>query len=843
METSGDQAAQQQHDQAAQQNQQHSSAQLPALRVPAALLAHSSIARDQELVLTLLQASKQLQAAAAAECAGQLAVNVGLYERQSPKAQAFAAWLQHHAGLLRELHVELRCLGSDASAVLQSLQEQQQQLQALQCLALVSDSNVYTNSLQDAWADPLLPHLPVGLRRLQLTGSNITAQGDALAALSRLQQLTQLTIGWPIKVGLGASLSSEAIQLQHLPEGLRSLDLTCCEGWDEDEDPDALAPLSRLQQLTELRVGKVQPQQLGQLPPVLQQLDVTLLASVEDHKEAAAWYQQHANIVRRLVLDGGEEGMRWKDLSEYLEDGWDDVLDAFPEAFNAVAQAATAAAAAELRPDSTQLPASRATGTATVAARRTPAPQQTFPSAANSSGSSTSTSSKLRLQSLRVVHMPWLLGESLSSLPASSLTELECSVNSGCEQLVASLSSLTALHSLRILYSATWDDYSDSLMDLPDSAFAPLSALLQLTQLQLGHVRAQQLPHLELPQLQQLRAVVARVYPVWKHDQPHQLFDISHLSSLTLLHIHSSWMQGDGFSSSLRAVTWEFPLRMSSNPEVAKMLSAEMDLRPLLQLGALEKVHFIFYDLISARLQHGLLHARVYVQDDWRCESIAGQQMVWRTAAGAAAQDVVGDAQPAAAAAEASWAAGPLKSVRLMYDKLQHGFASMPTATVQALGALQLTELAIHGGSWFRAHLGLEVTPAQLAEVLQHLPLLQRLELEYFALLCDAEFAEPADVSALPAAVPAQQQQQQQQPMRMQPYHSAAGVAALVSAIGQLHKLQAMQLELPLLLRPTTEELQEVESALERWLPFVQLQNNVQHGSSSLFVLCRKLRR
>jgi hypothetical protein len=794
---------------------------MPALRVPAALLAHSSIARDQEVVLTLLQASKQLQAAAAAECAGQLAVSVGLYEQHSASAQAFAAWLRRHAGLLRELHVELRCLGSDGSAVLQSLQEQQQQLQALQCLALVSDSNNYSNSLQDGWADPLLPHLPAGLRRLQLTSSKVTAQGDALAALSRLQQLTQITIGWPLVPGIGPS---RAIQLQHMPEGLRSLDLTCCEGWDDDENHDALAPLSRLQQLTELRLGKVQPQQLGQLPPALQQLDLTLLAGSEEHREAAAWYQQHAKIVRRLVIDGCEV-IRWKDLNEYLEDGWADVLEAFPEAFDTVAQAAAAAATES---GAEQPPAFRA-GTATQVL----VPQQTFPSAAtvttttSSSSSSSSTSSKHPLQSLQVVRMPWLLdGEDLGSLPASSLTELECSLDSGCERLVASLSSLTALNSLRIAYAATWDDYCASLMDLPDSAFAPLSALLQLTQLQLGRVRAQQLAHLQLPQLQQLNAVVARVYPVWKDDQPHQLFDISHLSSLTLLHINSSWMQGDGFPCSLHAVTWEFPLGGSSNPEIAKKLSAEMSLQPLLQLGALEEVQFIFHGLRPAQLQHGLLHTLANVRGDWCYESKPGEEVVWRTPASAAEQGAVGDVQPApaAAAAEASWGAGPLKSVRLMYDKLQHGFASMPTATVQALGALQLTELAIHGGSWFQAHLGLEVTPAQLGEVLQRVPLLQRLELEYVALLCDAEFPELADVYALPA-------QQQQQQVRMRPYHSAAGVAALVSAIGQLHKLQALQLELPLLLQPNQADLQEVESALERWLPRVCLQNNAHRRS------------
>jgi hypothetical protein len=826
MDISGAQAAQQQHNQPAQQNQKHSSAQLPALRVPAALLAHSSIARDQELMLTLLQASKQLQAATAAECAGQLAVNVGLYERQSPRAQAFAAWLQRHTGLLRELHVELCCLGIDGSTVLQCLQEQQQQLQALQCLALVSDSNVYTNSLQDAWADPLLPHLPAGLRRLQLMGSKVTAQGDALAALSRLQQLTQLTIGWPIKVGLGASLSSAAIQLQHMPEGLRSLDLTCCEGWDEDEDPDALVPLSRLQQLTELRLGKVQPEQLGQLPPALQQLDVTLLASVEDHRKAAAWYQQLANIVRRLVLDGGEEGMRWEDLSEYLEDGWDDVLDAFPEAFNAVAQAAAAAAAAELGAGNAQLPASRATGTETQA----PAPQQTFPSAATAiNSSSSSTSSMQLLQSLQVVHMPWLLGESLGSLPASSLTELECSLDSGCERLVASLSGLTALHSLRIAYSDTKHSYFNSLIALPDTALAPLSALLQLTQLQLWRVRAQQLAHLQLLQLQQLRAIVARVYPITQDNPPHQLFDVSHLSSLMLLHINSCWMQDDGFPSSLREVTWEFSARESNNRG-----AAEIKLQPLLQLGALGKAHFIFKDLRPARLQQGLLHTLLNHRPlTWRFERESGEEVVWRMAASAAKQDAGGDVQPAvAAAADACWGAGPLESVRLMFDELPYGFASMPKATVQALGALQVTELAIHGGRFKGTHLRLEVTPAQLSEVLQRLPLLQRLELEFFALLCDDEAVGLADLPAQPV---------QKQQVCLQLRHSAAGVTALVSAIAQLFKLQALQLALPLLLSPE-RDMQEVESALERWLPHFYLLHQVSFGTSSpLYMLCRRV--
>jgi hypothetical protein len=81
----------------------------------------------------------------------------------------------------------------DGFAILHCLQEQHQQLQALHAVLhyrLALDSS----SWQDGWADPLLLPLPVGLRCLQLTVSWLTVQKQAIAALSRLQQRTQLTI-------------------------------------------------------------------------------------------------------------------------------------------------------------------------------------------------------------------------------------------------------------------------------------------------------------------------------------------------------------------------------------------------------------------------------------------------------------------------------------------------------------------------------------------------------------------------------------------------------------------------------------------------------------------------
>lgn len=120
MATSSNQAAQQQPNHPQQQEQQGSSTLLAAPRLQAVFLAHASIFQEDRVLLRLLQACKQLQVEAAGQCAGQLVVNAVL--NQPSRAQSFAAWLQRHDGLLRELRVKLGCSGSAGLAVLQSLQ-------------------------------------------------------------------------------------------------------------------------------------------------------------------------------------------------------------------------------------------------------------------------------------------------------------------------------------------------------------------------------------------------------------------------------------------------------------------------------------------------------------------------------------------------------------------------------------------------------------------------------------------------------------------------------------------------------------------------------------------------
>uniref|UniRef100_A0A383VDM1 Uncharacterized protein n=1 Tax=Tetradesmus obliquus TaxID=3088 RepID=A0A383VDM1_TETOB len=76
---------------------------------------------------------------------------------------------------------------------------------------------------------------------------------------------------------LKSSIWAAGILLQ-LPDSLKVLDLSGTNAAAAALRVRALAPIARLQQLTELRLGPVLVCQLlaAQLPPLLQQLDVTV---------------------------------------------------------------------------------------------------------------------------------------------------------------------------------------------------------------------------------------------------------------------------------------------------------------------------------------------------------------------------------------------------------------------------------------------------------------------------------------------------------------------------------------------------------------------------------------
>jgi hypothetical protein len=69
------------------------------------LLRHSSFRHDSSVLLPLLQASKQLQEAAADIGFGQLPLRVSL--KQQEHAASFFNWLARHGGLLQELQLNV----------------------------------------------------------------------------------------------------------------------------------------------------------------------------------------------------------------------------------------------------------------------------------------------------------------------------------------------------------------------------------------------------------------------------------------------------------------------------------------------------------------------------------------------------------------------------------------------------------------------------------------------------------------------------------------------------------------------------------------------------------------
>lgn len=126
----------------------------------AALLRHPAIGQDQQVVVALLRATKQLQAAVAEQCAG--LVPATLHVQQPQQALCFVR--HRHGGLLRELEVQVGASCSCCSSrerryiarwhkqVVEALAtglEQQQQQQYLQAF-----------SLHGVSAGPILHHLP-----------------------------------------------------------------------------------------------------------------------------------------------------------------------------------------------------------------------------------------------------------------------------------------------------------------------------------------------------------------------------------------------------------------------------------------------------------------------------------------------------------------------------------------------------------------------------------------------------------------------------------------------------------------------------------------------------------
>jgi hypothetical protein len=301
-----------------------------------------------------------------------------------------------------------------------------------------------------------------------------------------------------------------------------------------------------------------------------------------------------------------------------------------------------------------------------------------------------------------------------------------------------------------------------------DDALVPLSTLQQLTRLQLQSVRRAQLQHLQLPQLQHLQA---SLYTTYHHkDEPMLL---GHMTSLTALDVQvlNRYWPADLLPPNL--LTFHLTLRRVCVRLTREMYQAREDccssLHPLLQLGSLQQLHLELpccERTVPAAHELAALSSLGCLQDirvDWKSEGFS-----------AATADAI------AAALEVL----PLQALTLPH-------AGIPADVLQRLGclqgltALELSQFSSYGMSSQRSvgnrQQRLDVPAAQLcrAVLLQQLTVLHCLRLSSNTLDDKALFAAAsADGHVADAR------------------DDHGGVVSLLQAIGRLHHLTAVRVDI-----------------------------------------------
>jgi hypothetical protein len=521
------------------------------LRTP--LLRHPSISQDQQVLLKLLQTSKELQAAVAEHCAGQLPA---VYSTTKPQcAETLTQWLRKHTGLLQELHLQL---GSSTPSSNQAWGETIEALGA---------------ALECAVGEDAADSKAAALSRLcsfSLTGSPASA-GMLRPLVCWATQLTKLVVEVDVRHrGAAASAAMvrpvRSLSLRLLPPAAsaRYAHLSFFEAVAEASQAAqgqlaAACPLRNLRtsdsQLTELRIGPLFVGQLHELPTTLQQLHLTVSVAFNPLNllQLADWVQQRGSILSSLeVMDS-----RHPSLDDNIELRYAAGVDALAAAL-ATAGAAPAAAAG-----------STLAGQPAVAATRV------------------SALSGLHLQSLCMggYYTCPASGPLLQQLPAHSLTHLDCWLHRSDAAHITALSRLTALQQLNLQtpHSAISHDVLSFGPDV--DALAPLSMLQQLTQLWLPCVSRAQLSKLQLPQLQQLH--LQQLHLRLERRQTEEELHISHMMSLRSLSVadtgkYSGLAAGEQLPVFLQAVDW-----FQSTP-------GSCCVQPLLVLSQLQQLDLAF---------------------------------------------------------------------------------------------------------------------------------------------------------------------------------------------------------------------------------------------------------
>jgi hypothetical protein len=640
----------------------------PELHTP--FLRHPSISQDQQAVVQLQQVSKELQAAVAQLLAGQVPVALDVQHDKMQQAFTLVQWLQKHAGLLRSLDLQLPRSARRLEGT---------------CAAIASQ-------LGDALQQAAAASGPLQLLSMSLQGSAVGSgllQSLPAARLSRLEASLDLR-------------SSASMQAVAALSGLHCLQLSSSDTAAAPDD--ALAPLSALQQLTQLHVGTVRPRQLQWVPASVQQLHLRVSRmNAQQIQQLADWLRQRAHIVSTLTLDLVQRG--------YIGD-WRSAMDSLVAAFG------TAAAATSATAEASASAAGAAAG-----------PRQ----------AASSISWQLQELSMSSRYDECVGGRVVQQLPAGTLWQLACSFNWSNAAHISAMCTHTGLSSLSLVGSSGWG--RAGLAAQATDALAPLSVLQQLTQLNLDVVRREQLQHLQLPQLQDLRLRLLKSEA--EHPRP---FRLDQLTTLHVLRIEAGngLQRADHLPPNLCQLSW-----------LGWVKSSTAGIQPLLALSRLRKLIIVCEDVSAAAGEEAALVSQEMVQLS-TLDSLQELVLVMDT-------DLTADA-----AAVAAWHVLPLRRLHLRSSGVIEAGVLQGLRQLEGLTSLSLRNHPSGAGS-------LAATHEQLGVVLQQLTRLQQLTLQ--ALRVDLRGASSGDYR--------------------EPYHDVEGVAVLLQAICDLHELKSVQIELP----------------------------------------------
>jgi hypothetical protein len=312
------------------------------------------------------------------------------------------------------------------------------------------------------------------------------------------------------------------------------------------------------------------------------------------------------------------------------------------------------------------------------------------------------------------------------------------------------------------------------------NVLAPLSALQQLTSLQLGYSQKRQLQHVLLPQLRELEMRLESVAHEELQQQLQQQLQLTHLTGLSklFLRVSAALLQpGDYLPPNLHEL------------EVTGAGVQHCTLQPLLWLTQLQKLHVLF-DGVPVESEVAVQHLSSLTSLQEQRLSYAWNRDAAEVGCGVPWQGSL-DATCEAAAAASAWQDLPLTS-------LSWRGPDVPGAVLRKVAALTgLTSLQLNTQER-RIELGFQAEPRQLAAIPQQLTRLRQLSMVGFfsplAVVIDGRMADTAGH-----------------------LHDMESVAALLQAIGELQMLEEVHLSLPVWLHEC--HVQQLSGKLQQLMP------------------------